>query len=227
MKSFDEWLAYQNFTNLSAEDLVLLRDVYDKIRATTQAGRPEDLKGRFCDLATQYYVAGRSAAVAHLAPIYGNLLHHAVEMFLKTALVGVLSLKKMRSKEYGHNLEALWKEFKAKEADPALDPFDTTISTLNLFENLRYPDKTSDAALLIAITWDPGDAVEAYGTVAASAQKYEVFISDVDRLVLEVMKRISLNPKYFTGMVGPSGRQAIQFRNPHAADWLTPGPDTT
>jgi hypothetical protein len=147
MKSFDEWLAYQQFTNLSAEDLVLLRDIYDGIRASAKAGKPEDLKGRFCDLAIQYYVAGRSTAVAGLMPIYGNLLHHAVEMFLKTALLGVLSLKQMASKEYGHNLEALWKEFKAKEAAPALDQFDSMISALNLFENLRYPDKVLTSTL--------------------------------------------------------------------------------
>ena len=72
--------------------------------------------------------------MARLVPIYGNLLHHAVEMFLKTALVGVVRSEEMRSKRYGHDLEKLWQRFKAKEADPALDIFDATISDLNPFE---------------------------------------------------------------------------------------------
>ena len=50
-----------------------------------------DVKYRFCDLATQYYIAGRLAARAAQAPVYGNLLHHAVEMYLKGALVGTLT----------------------------------------------------------------------------------------------------------------------------------------
>ena len=47
----------------------------------------EDFKSWFCGLGTQYYIAGRQAAMARLIPVYGNLLHHAVEMFLKGALV--------------------------------------------------------------------------------------------------------------------------------------------
>jgi hypothetical protein len=42
----------------------------------------------FCDLATQYYVAGRLAARGGLVPVHGNLFHHAIEMYLKATLVG-------------------------------------------------------------------------------------------------------------------------------------------
>ena len=34
---------------------------------------------------TQYYVAGRYAALVWLIPVAGNLLHHAIEMYLKGA----------------------------------------------------------------------------------------------------------------------------------------------
>ena len=40
----------------------------------------------FFATAGQYYVVGRFAAFAGLIPITGNLLHHAVEMFLKGGL---------------------------------------------------------------------------------------------------------------------------------------------
>lgn len=54
--------------------------------ALTKAARvgKDDLVAEY---AAQYYVAGRLTARAELIPIYGNLLHHAVEMFLKAALL--------------------------------------------------------------------------------------------------------------------------------------------
>ena len=169
--------------------------------------------------ATQYYVAGRLAARAFLSPIYGNLLHHAVEMLLKYALIGVVSPERMRSREYGHNLEWLWQRFKEKEASPALDRFDATVHALHDFEELRYPDRIPHSAILMAITWLPGEAATSSGTT--KAKQYEVFISDVDRLIIEIMKRVPLNPKFFTLSVGASGREALQYQNPHAADWLS------
>ncbi len=178
-----------------------------------------DLRGRLLpDWATQYYVAGRFAARARLAPIYGNLLHHAVEMFLKFALAGVVSPQEMRNK-YVHDIEKLWRRFKTKEADPALDRFDATIHALHKFEDLRYPDKIPHAAILLSITWKPSHAVQASGTTLRTP-KYEVFISDVDRLVIEIMKRVPLDPRFFTDMVGRDGRGALRYQNPHAARWL-------
>jgi hypothetical protein len=107
--------------------------------------------------ATQYYVAGRSAARAGLVPVYGNLLHHAVELYLKTALAGVVTPKEMKD-NFGHDLEKLWARFKAKEAAPALDRFDATIRALHEFEELRYPDMIPHAAVLMALTWTPEHA---------------------------------------------------------------------
>ena len=40
----------------------------------------------FFRTAGQYYVAGRYAAFAGFIPVTGNLLHHAIELFLKGGL---------------------------------------------------------------------------------------------------------------------------------------------
>ena len=61
------------------------------------------------------------------------------------------------------------------------------------------------------------------GAAAERTQKYEVVISDVDRLVIEILKRISLNPKFFASLVGSSGRESLRYQNPHAEDWLLTG----
>jgi hypothetical protein len=134
----------------------------------------------------------------------------------------------MRSREYGHNLLNLWRCFKEKEAGPAfdavptLDLFDATIFALHEFEEIRYPDKIRDAAMGVMVTWHPDDAVEVYSGTQP-AHKYEVFISEVDGLIIEILDRIPLNPKYLVGKVGNiglGGREALQFRNPHAARWV-------
>jgi hypothetical protein len=222
---FDEWLAYQHhkIENLTANGLAAWRDAYTKMCASADAEKLENIKERFNDFAAQNYVAGRMAAVAKLTPIPANLLHHAVEMFLKSALFNVVSPKDLQYK-YRHNLKKLWKRFKKKENDPALSQFDSTVRALHAFESIRYPDTIPNAALLLTITWHPSDAVEMSGTAAKRTRKYEVFISDVDGLVLEILKRIPLNPRFCVSaaMVGRSGCEALQYQNPHAADWLTP-----
>jgi len=196
-----------------------LRTAYEATRPT-QADKDESDSLRLCDWATQYYIAGRLAARSRLAPIYGNLLHHAVEMYLKAALVGVVSTKEMKDK-YRHNLEKLWARFKAKVADSGLDRFDTAIHALHEFEDLRYPDNIKHGSILMAITWNPGEAVLSYGG-ARPAHQYEVFISDVDGLVIEILDLLSLNPTFVLG--GRSGRAALQYQNPHAVRWgLDPG----
>jgi len=160
------------------------------------------------------------AARGFLAPIHGNLLHHAVEMFLKYGLLDVVSREQMRSRQYGHNLDWLWERFKEKEGDPALVRFDATVHALHEFEELRYPDKIPNRAIMMAITWLRDDTVTSSGET--KAKQYEVVIADVDRLIIEILKRVGLNPKFFVQhRVSPSGRDALRYQNPHAADWLS------
>ena len=107
-------------------------------------------------------------------------------MFLKTALVRAVSLKDMKDK-YGHNLETLWKRFKTKEADPALDRFDATVRDLHEFEQLRYPDTVRHGAMGVAIARVPQEAVTSSGMNAV--KQYGVILSDVDRIVMEGCRR--------------------------------------
>jgi len=87
----------------------------------------------------QYYIAGRYAVFAALIPVAGNLLHHAVEHFLKGGLAKTTPLDDMK-KKLGHKLPKIWDAFKTQANDPTLARFDDVISTLDEFEELRYPD---------------------------------------------------------------------------------------
>src|SRR5439155_19066176 len=98
VRSFEEWLAYQQFSPNSPAELDALKRAYDAMCANAEADKTETIKGRFCDWATQYYVVGRMAARAGFLPVYGNLLHHAVEMYVKAALIGVVSLENLKRK---------------------------------------------------------------------------------------------------------------------------------
>ena len=60
------------------------------------------LRVEFGRLGAHYYIAGRFAFFSAFIPVAGNLLHHAVEMFLKGALIRTLALEKLQS--IGHDL---------------------------------------------------------------------------------------------------------------------------
>jgi hypothetical protein len=172
-------------------------------------------KHLFADLATQYYVAGRQGARAALIPVHGNLLHHAIEMYLKAALLGTLTLEQMKRTPYSHDLTALWKEFKKKVGDPALAGFDGTVKALHAFEVIRYPEKIAEMGMVATVAWGPSPTVASVG----GPPTYEVVISEVDALVLQVLRRASINPKPLLG-IHTVRRDAILHRNLRADDWI-------
>jgi len=65
----------------------------------------DDVRLHFAQLAFQYYVAGREAAILQLIPVLGNLLHHADKMSLKAAIASRNSLAQL--KRLRHNLPKL------------------------------------------------------------------------------------------------------------------------
>ncbi len=198
------------------------KDTNDVMRL--DKAKVDEFRFSFCDLATQYYISGRSAAKCFLVPVYGNLLHHAIEMYLKGALVGTLTVKEMRNK-HSHDLLTLWNKFKAKENDTALLRFDTMIDALHKFESIRFPDEIVAKGLLGGAGWAPEDATTFSGSLEPPP-KYEVIINLVDELVIELLHRADLNPKFFvTVFAGFSeGREALTYRNPQVGHWLPPEP---
>jgi len=173
----------------------------------------------YADLATQYYVAGRLSPRAALAPVYGNLLHHAVEMYLKAALVGTVPVDELKARRYSHDLPALWQAFKNKFGDPALSRFDSTFQALQPFEAIRYPDSIVASGMVVSIAWTPNHAT----TITASGKippKYEVIIAEVDDVIIEVLQRIPLNPKFLGNKIFfPAAREALAYQNPQATKW--------
>ena len=72
-----------------------------------------DIEIQFLRLGIQYYVVGRSAVLARLSPVCGNLLHHAVEAYLKARLSQKHSLKEL---EIMRLRERSWRAVKHRKA---------------------------------------------------------------------------------------------------------------
>jgi len=80
---------------------------------------------------TQYYIAGRYGAFAALNPVAGNLMHHAIEHFLKGGLAKTKSLEDLAKRPFGHNLPAIWDAFKTQVNDSNLAQFDSVITFMS------------------------------------------------------------------------------------------------
>jgi hypothetical protein len=164
----------------------------------------------FFDSGTQYYIAGRYAAFAALNPVVGNLMHHAIEHLLKGGLAKAKSLSEL--KKLGHYLPGIWHAFKAQANDPNLARFDSVISTLDKFEELRYPDCVllNGAQSLINITKAGAAMTTASSSAFPQPPQYDLVVEEIDELVAAIFAAASRNPKaYFGAAFKPEAREYL------------------
>jgi hypothetical protein len=146
-------------------------------------------------------------------PVAGNLFHHAVELFLKAAMSHRVPVRRLASRNLGHDLEALWGEFKVEhpKADESLLPI---VETLNRFEDIRYPvaGEVQCPQLHLAVFRHPeGKSMGAPGA-------YALVLEDVDRLVQYIVSKIQFNKliKMNVEQLPAVSRQALSERNLYA-----------
>lgn len=168
----------------------------------------------FFQYGSQYYLTGRFAAFAGQTPVVGNLMHHAIEMFLKGALSKSMTLPEMKGK-LGHQLKKAWQMFKGGANDPALDQFDATIDMLDAFEDIRYPDEiiTKGAALQIDIHKAAPVMPEFEG--GYTVPHYMFSLEEVDELVSVIFKAASRNPTAYFLSLGEDTKRYLKQHNRH------------
>jgi len=181
---------------------------------------PLDADTHFLRLGVQYYTAARSAVLAQLAPVSGNLYHHAIEMLLKARLSQKRSLKELSRPPFRHKLGALWNVFKAEFPTAGLDQFDDTIATLDRFETLRYPDAILNEGAEIIVMWEPGHSSSTYAPEITPPPRYQIVVTEIDRLVARIFEVSSRNPAFFTGWMNEYAQGAITRDNPACAGWF-------
>jgi hypothetical protein len=105
-----------------------------------------------------------------------------------------------------------------------LNEFDDTITSVNEFEVLRYPDEVLAHGAEIRLDWVPfTPPPEFAGTGTISVPKYKVVVSDIDRLVATIFKVCSRNPLFFTGGMNAYAREAITHQNEACEGWFADG----
>ena len=142
-------------------------------------------------------------------PVCGNLFHHAVEMIIKAGLLRERgNLNKMRH----HHLKSLWKVFKKEFPYPRLTKHDQTISRLDKFEEIRYPDVGHSIGM--TAQWSgPRSTVTVRG-MSRSPRQYALVVDEIDALMADVIEASSWNPRSFAP-TDPAARTALRRHNKH------------
>jgi len=169
----------------------------------------EDLRGRYFDAATHYYVAARFAYFARAIPTAGNLFHHAIEMYLKGCLVQTHD--EGRRRRLGHNLRRIWRRFKRQVDNDNLRRFDAAIAELDPFEDLRYPERVRGWLIHFELARQP---IEASGSALRTTRRFELFLNEIDELVAMLFHHTNMNPKFFAGNLSASARALLTKDNP-------------
>jgi len=165
----------------------------------------------FFSSATHYYTVGRFAAFTRLAPVVGNLLHHAIEMYLKGGLSETKTLAELKT--LSHDLPGVWSAFKVEFPDPSLAQFDGTITALHMFEELRYPDSVLAKGMACRVSIKRSPATAGAAGATTSFPQYDLCLEDIDALVAAIFKVVSVNPQFFTGGLSGPARQWLKEEN--------------
>jgi hypothetical protein len=164
----------------------------------------------FAERAHQYYTVARFAMYAQTMPVVGTLFHHAVEMALKSGLAKKRPLTEL--KDMGHDLKKLWKAFKADFPNSKLDQHNGTVSTLNKYEEIRYPNFKHSIGMVSSWSDSPG-AVIAFGGLKTPKQ-YPIVVDEIDALMADVIEASSWNPRFFAS-TNPAALTALRRHNKH------------
>ena len=174
----------------------------------------------FMRTGSESYAVARFAMHAQRIAVCGNLFHHAVEMLLKGGLARKRTLADL--KDMGHKLKVLWRAFKTDFPDASLKRHDKTISSLDKFEDIRYPNPSKVPSMGVSLEWSgPAGTMTAYGGLRTPKQ-YKLVVSDIDDLVADIFKFASWSPPAFMG-TNPAALEAITRNNAHS-EFLTKRP---
>jgi len=168
---------------------------------------------QYLPLARDYYVAGRFLFWQHQV-VSGNLLHHAIELFLKHDLVQDASDV---SEHRHHELNVLWEEFKVAHPGDPLAQWDRVVADLNQWEELRYGGFTPSTdderrgrsrAMVFHPHHEPADV--------ESDEEHDVYVlclDDVDQLVAAIVASASVNPDFLLVGVTEDARHWYSHQN--------------
>ena len=178
--------------------------------------RPEDkdrLQMMYFDTALHYQIAARYATSAGFVPASGNLVHHALEFYLKGALIE--RLDEAARRKLHHNLRRLWRMYKKERNNSALDKFDQTIRDINKFERIRYPEEILKLGMVAEIGFvrNAGVAPRPPGARKPPGARYQLALDEVDELVKRIFQIEDMNPNFYVDSLNEHARRYLDHRN--------------
>ena len=168
----------------------------------------------FVETATQYYIAGRFSAIHHLFPVSGNLLHHAVEMYLKGLLAKKYTLKELKG--FRHNLFKPWEETEKIFTDSDLSQFDSVIDKLHRFERIRYPDNLIVEGMSGQFARFRNDFVKSGDGNNPTTPVYNLVMEEIDDLVKVIFQLSKMNPLFYFEGLSDEARHFLLLHNAHS-----------
>lgn len=163
--------------------------------------------------ATHYYIAGRFSAISQFFPVCANLLHHAVEMYLKGALSAHLTLDELRT--FNHHLNKVWEKFKTVFSDPHHAQFDAAVSALHQFERLRYPDTVLREGMTCQFHLFRAHVIPPESPGSPMPPAYTLVLEDVDHLVKIIFDKANMNPGFFINGINDQAKHFLLLHNAH------------
>jgi HEPN domain-containing protein len=161
--------------------------------------------------ALYYYIAARYAMIVRFIPIPGNLVHHAIEFLLKGALIE--QLDEAARRKFSHNLQKLWRRYKRERDNPFLAKFDQTISDINKFERIRYPEEIRRLGMLTEIGPVRNTFPQPPGAKRLRAARYQLAFDEVDELVKLIFQIEGINPPFFTSSLDAGAKRYLNHQN--------------
>src|SRR6266478_10258443 len=162
-----------------------------KMSSTDQHEDKSRVRTEYLQTAFHFYITARFATINSLTPVAGYLAHHAIEMFVKAALVEATTEEEriLVSKD----LPRIWQQYKQLTANPALDTFDRTINDLDRFENARNPDRLGRYGMILEV---------GFGRDTSPTQptelRYQMALEELDELVKLIFQTSGINLQCFT-----------------------------
>ena len=144
--------------------------------STEQHEYKDRLRSVYLQTAFHYYITARFATINALGTVAGHLAHHAIDMFLRAALVETTT--EQERLVLSHNLPKIWQQYKQLTANPALDTFDRTINDLDRFENIRYPDRIIRYGMTLEVGLDRNTS-----PTKPNELRYQLVLGELDELV--------------------------------------------
>ena len=127
-------------------------------------------------------------------PVAANIIHHAVEMFLKAGLCGHTTEAERR--KLGHDLTKIWQAFKSHyDPEAKLARFDACVQGLHEFEDIRYPEgmmKPDAIVIRMQFANAPMPKGPVMPTGKTQPKEFSLETSEIDTLVRAVCEAASI-----------------------------------